>query len=127
MTVAKKRGLGRGLEALLGPKAGEVAPLEAQPGEALRRIPVAQLQAGKSYLRLKQVDKAMAAFDRAVERAPSPGTWNSIAYELSLQGVQLDRAQQYAESAVASATAASRNLDVARGDSTSLGVVLLGL
>ena len=83
----------------------------------------AQFQAGKSYLRLKQVDKAMASFDRAVERAPNPGTWNNIAYELSLQRIQLDRAQQYAESAVASVTAASRNLDIARGDSTSLGVV----
>ena len=48
MTVAKKRGLGRGLEALLGPKAAaETAPLEAQPGEALRRLPIAQLQPGK--------------------------------------------------------------------------------
>ena len=48
MTVAKKRGLGRGLEALLGPKAAaETAPLEAQPGEQLRRLPVSQLQPGR--------------------------------------------------------------------------------
>ena len=48
MTVAKKRGLGRGLEALLGPKAAaETAPLEAQPGEQLRRLPVTQLQPGR--------------------------------------------------------------------------------
>jgi ParB family chromosome partitioning protein len=48
MTVAKKRGLGRGLEALLGPKAAaETAPLEAQPGEALRQLPVTQLQPGR--------------------------------------------------------------------------------
>ena len=44
---AKKRGLGRGLEALLGPKAAETPPLEAQPGEALRRLPVSQLQPGR--------------------------------------------------------------------------------
>jgi len=45
---AKKRGLGRGLEALLGPRAAaEATPLEAQPGETLRRLPVAQLQPGK--------------------------------------------------------------------------------
>ena len=45
---AKKRGLGRGLEALLGPKvAAETPPLEALPGEALRRLPIAQLQPGK--------------------------------------------------------------------------------
>lgn len=48
MTVAKKRGLGRGLEALLGPKAAaETVPLEAQPGEALRNLPVGQLQPGR--------------------------------------------------------------------------------
>ncbi|HWI25023.1 MAG TPA: ParB/RepB/Spo0J family partition protein [Lysobacter sp.] len=48
MTVAKKRGLGRGLEALLGPKAAaETPPLEAQPGESLRKLPVAQLQPGR--------------------------------------------------------------------------------
>jgi ParB family chromosome partitioning protein len=36
--AAKKRGLGRGLEALLGPKAAAEAPatLEAQPGESLQ-------------------------------------------------------------------------------------------
>ena len=48
MTVAKKRGLGRGLEALLGPKAAaETPPLEAQPGETLRNLPVGQLQPGR--------------------------------------------------------------------------------
>ena len=48
MTVAKKRGLGRGLEALLGPKAAaETVPLEAQPGETLRNLPVGQLQPGR--------------------------------------------------------------------------------
>jgi tetratricopeptide (TPR) repeat protein len=82
-----------------------------------------QFQAGKSYLHLKQVEKAMAFFDRAVERSPNSGTWNNIAYELSLEGIQLERAQQYAESAVASVTAASRNLDISRGDSNSLTVV----
>ncbi|MEJ7747277.1 MAG: ParB/RepB/Spo0J family partition protein [Luteimonas sp.] len=48
MTATKKRGLGRGLEALLGPKAAAEAPaLEAHPGDSLRRLPVGQLQPGK--------------------------------------------------------------------------------
>jgi ParB family transcriptional regulator, chromosome partitioning protein len=47
-STAKKRGLGRGLEALLGPKgAAGVAPLEAQPGESLLRLPVTRLQPGR--------------------------------------------------------------------------------
>ncbi len=45
---AKKRGLGRGLEALLGPSAAaRTTPLQAQPGETLARLPVAQLQPGR--------------------------------------------------------------------------------
>ncbi|MGN7917279.1 ParB/RepB/Spo0J family partition protein [Lysobacter antibioticus] len=46
---AKKRGLGRGLEALLGPKAAAEAPtlVEAQPGDMLRNLPVDSLSPGK--------------------------------------------------------------------------------
>ena len=46
---AKKRGLGRGLEALLGPKAAAEAPpsLEATEADTLRTLPVDALTAGK--------------------------------------------------------------------------------
>ena len=48
MSAPKKRGLGRGLEALLGPKAAAEAPkLEAAPGDALRHLPVDALRPGK--------------------------------------------------------------------------------
>lgn len=49
MSTAKKRGLGRGLEALLGPKAAAEAPqiVEAQPGDTLRQLPVDALLPGK--------------------------------------------------------------------------------
>ncbi|MGO4221367.1 ParB/RepB/Spo0J family partition protein [Lysobacter sp. TAF61] len=48
MSVAKKRGLGRGLEALLGPKAAAEAPvLEAVEGDVLRSLPVDALTPGK--------------------------------------------------------------------------------
>ena len=40
MSAPKKRGLGRGLEALLGPKAADTATPEVQPGERLRQLPV---------------------------------------------------------------------------------------
>ncbi|MFT4257262.1 MAG: ParB/RepB/Spo0J family partition protein [Pseudoxanthomonas sp.] len=49
---ARKRGLGRGLEALLGPKAAATPPPQAQPGEALRTLPVDRLQPGKYQPRL---------------------------------------------------------------------------
>lgn len=45
---AKKRGLGRGLEALLGPRAAETAPvLEAGPGDTLQTLPIDALTPGK--------------------------------------------------------------------------------
>ncbi|WP_411852631.1 ParB/RepB/Spo0J family partition protein [Stenotrophomonas sp. LGBM10] len=50
--LGKKRGLGRGLDALLGPKGAvtqvqAAAVVEPQPGEILRKLPVGQLQPGK--------------------------------------------------------------------------------
>ncbi|WP_027079593.1 ParB/RepB/Spo0J family partition protein [Luteimonas mephitis] len=54
---AKKRGLGRGLEALLGPKAAAEAPaLEATPGDTLRALPVDAIAPGK-YQPRKQWDQ----------------------------------------------------------------------
>lgn len=48
MSVAKKRGLGRGLEALLGPQAAAQAPaLEAVEGDVLKHLPVDSLAPGK--------------------------------------------------------------------------------
>src|SRR5690606_27707806 len=55
---AKKRGLGRGLEALLGPKAAEEAPaLEARPGDTLRTLPIDALAPGK-YQPRRHMDPA---------------------------------------------------------------------
>lgn len=51
--LGKKRGLGRGLDALLGPKGAvtqvqqAAAVVEPLPGEVLRKLPVKQLQPGK--------------------------------------------------------------------------------
>lgn len=47
-SAPKKRGLGRGLEALLGPKAAASAPgLEATPDDQLRQLPLDALTPGK--------------------------------------------------------------------------------
>jgi len=61
MTV-KKRGLGRGLDALLGPKGGSTpvnvaAVAQPQPGEVLRRIKVSELQPGK-YQPRREMDSS---------------------------------------------------------------------
>ena len=59
--AAKKRGLGRGLEALLGPRAAAEAPLlEAQPSDVPRTLPVDALAPGK-YQPRKTMDDAKLA------------------------------------------------------------------
>jgi tetratricopeptide (TPR) repeat protein len=76
--------------------------------------PELQVSLGDAYLNLGQDDKALATFDHAVEIAATPLVWNNIAYQLSLKKSHLDRAQQYAESAVSATTAALRNVSLDR-------------
>jgi tetratricopeptide (TPR) repeat protein len=76
--------------------------------------PELQVTLGDAYLNLGQDDKALATFDHAVELSATPLVWNNIAYQLSLKKSHLDRAQQYAESAVSATTAALRNLSLDR-------------
>ncbi len=73
-----------------------------------------QVSLGDAYLNLGQDDKALATFDHAIEISATPLVWNNVAYQLSLKGSHLDRAQQYAESAVSATTAALRNLSLDR-------------
>ncbi len=73
-----------------------------------------QVSLGDAYLNLSQDDKALATFDHAVELSATPTVWNNIAYQLSLKKSHLDRAQQYAESAVSATTAALRNVSLDR-------------
>ena len=73
-----------------------------------------QVSLGDAYLNLGQDDKALATFDHAVELNATPLVWNNIAYQLSLKGSHLDRAQQYAESAVSATAAALRNVSLDR-------------
>ncbi|MEO6154238.1 MAG: ParB/RepB/Spo0J family partition protein [Thermomonas sp.] len=46
-STARKRSLGRGLEALLGPRAADVQPLQALPGDQLRTLPIDAMVPGK--------------------------------------------------------------------------------
>ncbi|MBP3983818.1 ParB/RepB/Spo0J family partition protein [Pseudoxanthomonas helianthi] len=92
MSAPKKRGLGRGLEALLGPKAAaETPPPQAQPGEALRKLPVGQLQPGKYQPRtamdpakldeLAESIKAQGVIQPIVVREIAAGTFEIVAGE----------------------------------------------
>jgi tetratricopeptide (TPR) repeat protein len=76
--------------------------------------PELQVSLGDAYLNLGQDDKALATFDHAVELSATPLVWNNIAYQLSLKKSHLDRAQQYAESAISATAAALRNVSLDR-------------
>jgi tetratricopeptide (TPR) repeat protein len=82
-----------------------------------------QVSLGNAYLNLGQDDKALGAFDHAVELAATPLVWNNIAYQLSLKDSHLDRAQQYAESAVSATAAALRNVSLERLSQNDLPLV----
>ncbi len=75
---------------------------------------------GTVYLNTGQTDKALDAFDQAVQKSPAPVVWNNVAYELAKQKVALDKAQQYAESAVASTAADLRNVDLAHAGASDV-------
>ncbi|HET9409199.1 MAG TPA: DUF3857 domain-containing protein [Candidatus Sulfotelmatobacter sp.] len=85
--------------------------------------PELQVALGDAYLNLGQDEKALASFDRAVQLSATPLVWNNIAYQLSLKKAHLDRAQQYAESAVSATAAALRNLSLDRLSQQDLPLV----
>jgi len=82
-----------------------------------------QISLGDAYLNLGQDDKALAAFDKATQISATPAVWNNIAYQLSLKKSHLDRAQQYAESAVTAVANSLRNLSVDQVSDRDLAMV----
>ncbi len=104
-------------------KYAEAVPELEKAVSLLPNVPNLQVGLGQAYLNLGQGDQALAAFDKAVELAPSPTVWNNVAYQLSLKNVHLERAQQYAESAVAETAAQLRNAALERLGPQDLGHV----
>src|SRR5262249_32203733 len=70
-----------------------------------------QVSLGRAYLNLNKTDKAIAAFEEAIKLDRTPGVLNDIAYFLSEKSVQLDKALQYAESAVSTTAITLRNVE----------------
>ena len=72
-----------------------------------------QVNLGRAYINTGQKEKALAAFDKGADLSATPLVWNDIAYVLAESKIELDRAQQYAESAVSAISASLRNIDLA--------------
>jgi tetratricopeptide (TPR) repeat protein len=86
-----------------------VTELEAANG-IKADVPQTLQELGEAYLNTDQVEKAMTTFDKALEKSATPDVWNNIAYVLAKAKQHLERAQQYAESAVSSTDTLMRNL-----------------
>ena len=82
-----------------------------------------QVSLGRAFLNSGQKDKALEAFEKGIELAQTPVVWNNVAYNLAQHSIELDKAAQYAESAVSTTAASLRNVDLARLSITDLGLV----
>ena len=67
---------------------------------------------GHAYLSVGDSTKGIQAFEKAVKLAPGPLVWNDVAYNMALSKVQLEKAQQYAESAVTTTATELRNAEL---------------
>ena len=72
-----------------------------------------QMGLGRAYLYLGETEKSIPAFEAAIKINRSAQVLNDVAYYLSESEVHLDKAVQYAESAVTTVTNNLRNVETA--------------
>jgi Flp pilus assembly protein TadD/transglutaminase-like putative cysteine protease len=82
-----------------------------------------QVSLGQAYINTGEKEKALACFEKGVELAQTPIVWNNVAYNLAEHQIELDRAQQYAESAVSATAAKLRNVDLSHFSTDDLETV----
>ncbi len=87
--------------------------------------PVIHVELGQAYIANNQTDKGMEAFEKAIGLSPNPLVWNNIAYSLSEQNVQLDRASQYADTAINAIETQVRDLSLDNLHMQDLGTAQL--
>jgi tetratricopeptide (TPR) repeat protein len=68
---------------------------------------------GRAYLNIGDRDKALASFQKAAALSSSPAVRNEAAFSLAEQGTDLDKAREYAESAIRMTAAELEKADVA--------------
>jgi Flp pilus assembly protein TadD/transglutaminase-like putative cysteine protease len=73
-----------------------------------------EVSLGQALLDTGEKDKALEAFEKGVEVSQTPVVWNNVAYALAEHNLELDKAAQYAESAIAATAANLRNIELSR-------------
>jgi tetratricopeptide (TPR) repeat protein/transglutaminase-like putative cysteine protease len=88
-----------------------------------------QVSLGRALLSSGQKERALEAFQKGIDLGhSSPSILNSVAYSVASENVELDRAQHYAESAVAATNANLRNVQLSHLSLDDLTqVTLLGV
>jgi tetratricopeptide (TPR) repeat protein len=81
-------------------KYAEAVPELEKAADLQPKNPVVETELGQAYIATGQTDKGMAAFENAIRISPAPLVWNNVAYSLSEQNVQLERASEYADTAI---------------------------
>jgi tetratricopeptide (TPR) repeat protein len=104
-------------------KYAEAIPELDKASSLLPDNPGVEVNLGRAYLNTGEKEKALEAFDKATDISQTPFVWNNIAYDLADAKVELDKAQQYAESAVTSTSADLRNVALAHLTIDQLGEV----
>jgi tetratricopeptide (TPR) repeat protein len=78
---------------------------------------------GRAHLSLGETAKGIEVLDQAVKRSPGQRVWNDVAYFFAVSKVQLDKAQQYSESAVTAVATDLRNVELENLTMENLGHV----
>jgi Flp pilus assembly protein TadD/transglutaminase-like putative cysteine protease len=73
-----------------------------------------EVSLGNALLNTGEKDKALEAFEKGVELSQTPAVWNNVAYALAEHNLELDKAAQYAESAIGATAATLRNIELSR-------------
>jgi Flp pilus assembly protein TadD len=73
-----------------------------------------EVSLGNALLNTGEKDKALEAFEKGVALSQTPAVWNNVAYALAEHNLELDKAAQYAESAIAATAANLRNIELSR-------------
>ncbi|MFZ3217816.1 MAG: DUF3857 domain-containing protein [Candidatus Acidiferrales bacterium] len=71
-----------------------------------------EVSLGRALLNTGEKEKALQAFEKGVELSQTPVVWNNVAYNLADHDLELDKASQYAESAIAATAANLRNIEL---------------
>jgi len=56
---------------------------------------------GRAYAKTNEPENAAKALEKSVQLQPIPMRWNSVAYEMAVNGLDLEKAEEYAQAAIA--------------------------